>query len=86
MTDVEAQAWASSSMQTGKGDRVETGAAVLARNQHPQQPCRLGRLDGFVWESMVAIDLFGMRPHRSLRELAYGISEARVLGRQIQVH
>jgi hypothetical protein len=35
---------------------------------------------------MVAVDLGSMRSNLSLRHLADGVSEARVLGRQIQVH
>ena len=62
-------------------DRVEARAAVLARDQDAEQAGGGGGLDRLLRESMLQINLGRMRPGHSLRQLAYGSPEGRVLRR-----
>ena len=70
----------------GKRDGVEARPSILTGDQDAQQARGRRRVDGFVWEAIFEVDLRRVRPSHSLRQLAHGRTEGRVLGRQVQVH
>ena len=68
-----------------KGESVQSSAAVLARDEHPQQPGLGRRADCFMGESMFAVDLGRQRLHHPLREFTHSGAKAGVLGRKFEV-
>jgi hypothetical protein len=57
----------------------------LARNQCAEEPRFGSSLDRFFRETMLAVDLRGVRPDHSLRELAYSGAKPFVFGREFKV-
>jgi hypothetical protein len=57
----------------------------LAWDEHAHQPGFGCRLDGLVWETVVAIHLRRQRSNRFLRQFPNCGAEARVLGRKLEI-
>ena len=64
----------------GKGERVEAGAAVLARDEDSEQARAGGRPDSFFGEAMLPIYLFREGLDDALRQLTDRLTKGRVVG------
>jgi hypothetical protein len=64
----------------GEGERVEPGAAVLARDEDSEQAGLSGRGHRLVRETVVPIDLGGKGLNDTLRQLAHRRTKGRVIG------
>ena len=85
ITEVEAHACASSSMQTAKASASRPAPPYSLGIRTPRSPAFRGRGDGLDGKPVVAIDLFGQRQGDALRKLTDRITERGVLGGEFKI-